>query len=91
MSSSTVSRTNRKYIMSLIHIVFKPEESRPARALAYAPTLGTENLKPHRYRHMLRGSTDGASSNRSSIDEDEKAADEVNTCSTCSSIYKPYR
>lgn len=40
---------------------------------------------------MLRGSTDGASSNRSSVDEDEKAADEVNTRNTWSPIYKPYR
>ncbi|KAL4211949.1 exocyst complex component Sec3-domain-containing protein [Rhizopus microsporus] len=69
--------TLRKRDVDELEYLFKPEESRPARALAYAPTLGTENLKPHRYRHMLRGSTDGASSNRSSIDEDEKAADEA--------------
>lgn len=59
-------------------VVFKPEESRPARALAYAPNLRGDDSRPHRYRHMLRGSVEGvAGASRSSIDEDEKAADDV--------------
>lgn len=64
--------------------VFKPEESRPARALAYAPNLRGDDSKPHRYRHMLRGSVEGViggsfnnGSGRASVDEDEKAADDV--------------
>ncbi|EIE80531.1 hypothetical protein RO3G_05236 [Rhizopus delemar RA 99-880] len=67
----------RKRDVDELEYLFKPEESRPARALAYAPTLRTEDLKPHRYRHMLRGSAEGINSNRSSIDEDEKATDEA--------------
>ncbi|KAI9254224.1 exocyst complex component Sec3-domain-containing protein [Sporodiniella umbellata] len=66
----------RKRDVDDLEYLFKPEESRQARALAYAP-IRTEDLKPHRYRHMLRGSTEGASSTRSSIDEDEKATDEA--------------
>ncbi|CAO3701218.1 unnamed protein product [Rhizopus stolonifer] len=66
----------RKRDVDELEYLFKPEESRQARALAYAP-IRTEDLKPHRYRHMLRGSTEGASSARSSIDEDEKATDEA--------------
>lgn len=65
-------------------LVFKPEESRPARALAYAPNLRGDDSKPHRYRHMLRGSVEGViggsfnnGSGRASVDEDEKAADDV--------------
>lgn len=65
-------------------LVFKPEESRPARALAYAPNLRGDDSRPHRYRHMLRGSVEGViggsfnnGSGRASIDEDEKAADDV--------------
>jgi hypothetical protein len=80
MNLNTVNYAKKKKCVQIVltfYIVFKPEESRPARALAYAPTLRTEDLKPHRYRHMLRGSAEGTNSNRSSIDEDEKATDEV--------------
>ncbi|KAI7899871.1 exocyst complex component Sec3-domain-containing protein [Cokeromyces recurvatus] len=72
----------RKRDIDELDYVFKPEESRPARALAYAPNLRSDDSKPHRYRHMLRGSVEGViggsfSGNRSSIDEDEKAADDA--------------
>lgn len=74
-----ISVSNAK--LKSCQLVFKPEESRPARALAYAPNLRGDDSRPHRYRHMLRGSVEGvmgASFNgRSSVDEDEKAADDV--------------
>lgn len=43
-----------------------------------------DDSKPHRYRHMLRGSVEGVigtsftNGGRTSVDEDEKAADDVN-------------
>lgn len=43
-----------------------------------------DDSRPHRYRHMLRGSVEGViggsfnnGNGRASIDEDEKAADDV--------------
>ncbi|RCH95031.1 hypothetical protein CU098_005301 [Rhizopus stolonifer] len=74
----------RKRDVDELEYIFKPEESRPARALAYAPNLRGDDSRPHRYRHMLRGSVEGVmgggfsgGSGRSSIDEDEKAADDA--------------
>lgn len=61
-------------------LVFKPEESRPVRALAYGANLRSEDSRTHRYRHMLRGSVEGVIGNggsRGSIDDDERAADDV--------------
>ncbi|KAI9481520.1 MAG: exocyst complex component Sec3-domain-containing protein [Benjaminiella poitrasii] len=78
----------RKRDVDELEYIFKPEESRQARALAYAPNLRGDDSKPHRYRHMLRGSVEGvmggsfsmsSGSGRSSIDEDEKAADDAFT------------
>ncbi|CAO3618885.1 unnamed protein product [Mucor fragilis] len=74
----------RKRDVDELEYIFKPEESRPARALAYAPNLRGDDSKPHRYRHMLRGSVEGViggsfnnGSGRASVDEDEKAADDA--------------
>ncbi|KAI8967455.1 exocyst complex component Sec3-domain-containing protein [Mycotypha africana] len=76
----------RKRSVDDLEYLFKADDSRPVRALAYAPTLrGNDDSRPHRYRHMLRESVEGvmgggfSSSNRSSIDEDEKAADDAFT------------
>lgn len=64
-------------------LVFRHEESRPVRALAYGTSLRSEDSRTHRYRQMLRGSVEGvmgaASNSRGSIDEDERAADDVST------------
>ncbi|KAI9311228.1 exocyst complex component Sec3-domain-containing protein [Dichotomocladium elegans] len=60
--------------------VFKPEESRPVRALAYGANLRSEDSRTHRYRQMLRGSVEGvmgSNGNRGSIEDDERAADEL--------------
>ncbi|OBZ85134.1 Exocyst complex component 1 [Choanephora cucurbitarum] len=83
-STRTFYAALRKRDVDELEYVFKPEESRPARALAYAPNLRSDESRPHRYRHMLRGSVEGVmsggfngSSGRSSIDEDEKAADDA--------------
>ncbi|KAI7886029.1 hypothetical protein K492DRAFT_156532 [Lichtheimia hyalospora FSU 10163] len=60
--------------------IFKPEESRPVRALAYGANLRSEDSRTHRYRHMLRGSVEGVIGNggsRGSIDDDERAADDA--------------
>ncbi|KAI8382970.1 exocyst complex component Sec3-domain-containing protein [Blakeslea trispora] len=83
-STRTFYGALRKRDVDELEYVFKPEESRPARALAYAPNLRSDESRPHRYRHMLRGSVEGVmsggfngSSGRSSIDEDEKAADDA--------------
>ncbi|CEP09602.1 hypothetical protein [Parasitella parasitica] len=74
----------RKRDVDELEYIFKPEESRPARALAYAPNLRGDDSKPHRYRHMLRGSVEGVigggfsnANGRPSVDEDEKAADDA--------------
>lgn len=52
--------------------------------MAYAPNLRGDDSRPHRYRHMLRGSVEGVigggftgTTGRASVDEDEKAADDV--------------
>lgn len=62
--------------------VFKHEESRPVRALAYGASLRNEESRAHRYRQMLRGSVEGvmgsgSGAGRNSMDEDERAADDV--------------
>ncbi|KAI7889050.1 exocyst complex component Sec3-domain-containing protein [Mucor mucedo] len=74
----------RKRDVDELEYIFKPEESRPARALAYAPNLRGDDSRPHRYRHMLRGSVEGVigggfngGTGRASVDEDEKAADDA--------------
>ncbi|KAG0167424.1 hypothetical protein DFQ30_006068 [Apophysomyces sp. BC1015] len=68
-----------------LEYIFRPEESRPVRALAYGANLrsGGDESRTNRYRQVLRGSVEGvigsggSSSGRGSIDEDEKAADEA--------------
>lgn len=70
----------RNQPLTLYPLVFKPEESRPVRALAYGANLRSEDSRTHRYRHMLRGSVEGVIGNggsRGSIDDDERAADDV--------------
>ncbi|KAI8990352.1 exocyst complex component Sec3-domain-containing protein [Pilobolus umbonatus] len=73
----------RKKDMDDLEYVFKPEESRPVRALAYTSNLRGDDSRPHRYRHMLRGSVEGmmggSASGRPSVDEDEKIADDAFT------------
>ncbi|KAL1934170.1 hypothetical protein VTP01DRAFT_6352, partial [Rhizomucor pusillus] len=58
--------------------IFKNEDSRPVRALAYGATLRHDESRTHRYRQMLRGSVEGVmgGSGRGSFDDDEKAADD---------------
>ncbi|KAI9256368.1 exocyst complex component Sec3-domain-containing protein [Helicostylum pulchrum] len=82
-STRTFYAALRKRDVDELEYIFKPEESRPARALAYAPNLRGDE-RPHRYRHMLRGSVEGViggsfnnGNGRASIDEDEKAADDA--------------
>ncbi|GAA5808968.1 hypothetical protein MFLAVUS_002368 [Mucor flavus] len=83
-SNRTFYAALRKRDVDELEYIFKPEESRPARALAYAPNLRGDDSRPHRYRHMLRGSVEGViggsfnnGNGRASIDEDEKAADDA--------------
>ncbi|KAI7862974.1 exocyst complex component Sec3-domain-containing protein, partial [Spinellus fusiger] len=67
--------------------LFRPEESRPVRALAYGADKlrGGDESRAHRYRHILRGSVEGMNvaspttpgSGRGSIDEDERLADDA--------------
>ncbi|KAI7855257.1 exocyst complex component Sec3-domain-containing protein, partial [Circinella umbellata] len=60
-----------------LEYIFKPEESRPVRALAYGANLRSEDSRTHRYRQMLRGSVEGViGGSSSSIDGDERAADD---------------
>ena len=61
-----------------LEYIFKPEESRPVRALAYGANLRSEDSRTNRYRQMLRGSVEGViGGSSSSIDGDERAADDV--------------
>ncbi|KAF7721909.1 hypothetical protein EC973_003948 [Apophysomyces ossiformis] len=68
-----------------LEYIFRSEETRPVRALAYGANLrsGSDESRTNRYRQVLRGSVEGvigssgSNSARGSIDEDEKAADEA--------------
>ncbi|KAI9496495.1 exocyst complex component Sec3-domain-containing protein [Zychaea mexicana] len=61
-----------------LEYIFKPEESRPVRALAYGANLRSEDSRTNRYRQMLRGSVEGViGGGAASIDGDERAADDA--------------
>ncbi|OAD71491.1 hypothetical protein PHYBLDRAFT_187571 [Phycomyces blakesleeanus NRRL 1555(-)] len=72
-----------------LEYIFRPEESRPVRALAYGADKlrGGDESRTHRYRHILRGSVEGMNSpgltaasggnTRGGLDEEEKLADDA--------------
>ncbi|KAI8143952.1 exocyst complex component Sec3-domain-containing protein [Fennellomyces sp. T-0311] len=61
-----------------LEYIFKPEESRPVRALAYGANLRSEDSRTNRYRQMLRGSVEGViGGGGAGIDGDERAADDA--------------
>ncbi|KAI9007517.1 exocyst complex component Sec3-domain-containing protein [Phycomyces nitens] len=72
-----------------LEYIFRPEESRPVRALAYGADKlrGGDESRTHRYRHILRGSVEGMSvpglaaaggaNSRTGVDEEEKLADDA--------------
>ncbi|KAJ2962979.1 hypothetical protein NQZ79_g1897 [Umbelopsis isabellina] len=73
----------RNRSMDELDFLFRADDSRPVRALGYSSGVRSEESRANRYRNMLRGSVEGvigsSSSNRDSIDEDERMASDAFT------------
>ncbi|KAG2186053.1 hypothetical protein INT43_002491 [Umbelopsis isabellina] len=80
-STRTYFANVRNRSMDELDFLFRADDSRPVRALGYSSGLRSEESRANRYRNMLRGSVEGVigsgSSNRDSIDEDERMASDA--------------
>ncbi|KAM3589562.1 hypothetical protein VKS41_000421 [Umbelopsis sp. WA50703] len=80
-STRTYFANVRNRSLDELDFLFRADDSRPVRALGYSSGVRSDDSRANRYRNMLRGSVEGvmgsSSSNRDSIDEDEKMASEA--------------